>query len=162
MYILIIQGLLSLLCFNNFCLASEKNEELNYVYNQYEHGYPKTYQACIAQSLKEKNQAEIEHICAQESFEIKLKDLDSAFHNVAALYKKWIQTSNDQEIKKNWENRLQNLQTSQKRFAIFLKEYGKSYAFPFLRLYPYHFYGSMIDLINIRILHLEILLRELN
>ncbi len=112
----------------------------------YKYGYPKSYERCIEQPISGKTQAEIEHDCARLSFEEKQKEMETKVNKLVSIYEK-----------SNRRSELDKLRTLQNNFMSFLKTYGELHASSFLRTYPYHFYGSRIDLINLRLSHLEIL-----
>jgi hypothetical protein len=46
------------------------------------------------------------------------------------------------------------------RFKAYIQEYGKNHASHYCRNYPYHYYGSMVDLLNLGIKHIRINLAE--
>lgn len=140
--------ILAFLLSQSIQLKAQKNSLLTSNFSKY--GYAISYNRCVAQSLSDKTQAEIEHECARLSFEEKRKEMETKVKKIVSFYEK-----------SNRKGEAEKFTKSQNNFMYFLNKYGELYAFQFLRTYPYHFYGSMIDLINLRLSHLEILSNEL-
>jgi len=104
--------------------------------------------------------AEIEGGCIKKAFLEKKVELDTLFQKIVLEKKQEIKKlmSNPEESErvKIFTKRVEELIENQRQFNIFVENYGKKCAEPYLRAYRYHYYGSMFDLLNLRIKHLKI------
>jgi uncharacterized protein YecT (DUF1311 family) len=124
----------------------------------YQHyDYTNAFIKCIPTDLKDKTLAEHEHDCASSQYKARKEELNRLYSEVSAAYE---QRAKDQPSTIT-QKQFDKLQTSQQRFLKFLKNNSKLSNAAFMSSYPYNYYGTMTDYINVRIRHLNNLKREL-
>lgn len=112
-----------------------------------EYAFGEGYQQCIKTNYNEKNTtlAEVENTCAREIYLTQLKKLDAIIEKIKS-------SDSFTDFQKK------NIRYQNEDFLKFVEQYGQANADAFLRTNPYHKYGSMIDLINLKMKHLLIIL----
>jgi hypothetical protein len=106
--------------------------------------------------LAGKTFSEYESSCYKDQYEKKKSELERTFDQFLELYKK------KTEKNKIQDDHLQKMQKLEQDFENFIESYAKQNADLYLRSYSYHYYGALIDMINMRIKHLKIHMEEFN
>jgi ankyrin repeat protein len=100
--------------------------------------------------------AEKEHNYYKSQYLNKMNDLKCAFELFIELYK--ANFKND----KACQDRIKKIQEQEQDFEKLFTSYAEKNASIYLRIYPYNYYGSLIDMIDLRIKHLNIHMEQLN
>jgi ankyrin repeat protein len=106
--------------------------------------------------LAGKTLAEIEHERYQEAYECKKYELKCAFELLMGFYRTNFKNG------KIRQDRIRNLQEQEQNFEKFIASYTEKNASLYLRDYPYNYYGTLIDMINLRIKHIMIHMVQLS
>jgi ankyrin repeat protein len=100
--------------------------------------------------------AEKEHNQYQCQYRIKMNELKCALALFIELYK--AKFKND----KACQYRIKKIQEQEQDFEKLFASYAEKNASIYLRIYPYNYYGSLIDMVDLRIKHLKIHMEQLN
>lgn len=111
--------------------------------------------AVSSRELAGKTFAEYETSYYKDQYEKQKTELKRTFSQFLELYRKKVEKC---KIK---DDRLQKMQELESNFENFIEFYAEQNADLYLRSYPYHHYGALIDMINMRIRHLKIHTEEL-
>jgi hypothetical protein len=132
----------------------QNSADLTYKANQ-NYDFTEDFQHCIPKAVDGQTLGEQEHDCAEKIFDEKKEQMDSLFKEVEGLYR-------NRAEKSPWCSKDHNkLITSQNRFNKFIKNNSKLTNMAFARSYPYNYYGTMVDYINVRMKHLKHLMNEM-
>lgn len=119
--------------------------------------YTADFAKCIPANLDDTSMAEQEHDCARKFYEAKKEEMNTLFSEVSAIYEERAKDHPNAMAK----TQLEKFMNSQEQFAKFVKKNSKWTNAAFVRDYPYHYYGTMTDYINLRVKHLKNLKKEL-
>jgi hypothetical protein len=125
--------------------------------NEGHYDFTSAYATCIPGDASDKTLAEHQHDCAYEHYKDKKEELENLYTEVAALY----QDQAKRYPTEMHKAQLDKLMSSQEHFLKFVKWNAKMSNAAYTNNYPYHYYGSMTDYINLRIKHLNNLREEL-
>jgi len=109
-----------------------------------------------AKELAGKTSAEYEASRYKNLYEKRKIELKRTFDQFVELCKK------NAEKNTTHDDRLQKMQKLESDFEKFMEDYAEKNADLYLRSHSYHHYGSLIDMINMRIKHLQIHIEEFN
>jgi hypothetical protein len=96
--------------------------------------------------------AECERKCYEAQYVKKKNELKDVYNEFVEKYQKVCRTDHPQLA----EERLQKMAEQEYDFERFLNLYAEKNACLYCRSSAYHYYGSLIDMINLRIKHLKI------
>ncbi len=132
-------------------LVSSRVESLGY-------GYSRSTFDNTTEQLPQKTPAQVEHENAEEAYNEIKTELDILYAQCVKDFERMISAAQDKSQKKNLKKRLVFFQKSQKDFIKSVHRYGNTWGNFFGgRSFAYHRYGSMIDMIRLRIRHLKTL-----
>jgi hypothetical protein len=100
--------------------------------------------------LAGKTFAEVENERYREKYERKMYELKRVFGLFVEFYR--TNFKNDRTT----QDRIKTIQKQEQDFENFIKSYAEKNASLYLRSVPYNYYGSLIDMIDLRIKHLKI------
>lgn len=138
-------------------LAGCQNESTHKMANAHHYDFTGDFARCVPNGTTDEPLHEQEHECARKFYESKKDQLNTAFAEVAAIYEK---RSKDHPSDMTREQ-LEKLMDSQQQFLKWVKKNSKLSNAAYVNDYPYHYYGTMTDYINLRLKHLANLKREI-
>ncbi|GEM_PF-5068873 len=147
-------GLLLACCLG---LSGCQNDSAHKMAREQHYDYTSAFAKCIPLELHDQTLAEHEHDCARQYYEAKKDEMNTLFAQVSAAYEERVK-ENPTEMNKA---QLDKLMTSQQQFTKLVKKNAKLSNAAFIKDYPYHYYGTMTDYINLRVKHLNNLKKEL-
>lgn len=122
-----------------------------------QYDFTSAYTACIPNRGDDVSQSEQEHDCAYAQYKERKEELQELYQEVLNL----CQARVKQESSGIQQSQLENLIDSQENFRKFLKHNAQLSNAAYTNNYPYNYYGTMTDYINVRMRHLSNLKREI-
>lgn len=154
MYKITLRSLMSCL---GLLLAGCQNDSTHKMAKADHYDYTADFANCVPSDPQDQTINEHEHDCARRIYEAKKDRLNTLFSEVSEIYE---QRAKEHPSEMTREQ-LDKLMSSQQQFVKWVKKNSKLTNAGLDRDYPYHYYGTMTDYINLRMKHLQNLKREI-